>query len=44
MVVWSFSHFGFFGDFSDVFNPSVGCEEYVECEGALELNSHQVLF
>ena len=25
-------------------NPWVGCEEYVECEQALELNSHQVLF
>ena len=25
-------------------NPWVGCEEYDECEQALELNSRQVLF
>ena len=25
-------------------NPWVGCEEYVECKWALELNSHKVLF
>ncbi|KAL4602865.1 hypothetical protein ACB092_10G083800 [Castanea dentata] len=25
-------------------NPWLGCEEYVECEWALEQNNHQVLF
>ena len=25
-------------------NPQAGCEGYVECEWALELNGHQVLF
>ncbi|KAL4610706.1 hypothetical protein ACB092_08G070000 [Castanea dentata] len=43
IVVWSSFHFGFFVIFMS-FNPWLGCEEYAECEWALELNSRQVLF
>ena len=44
IVVWSPSQFGVLCDFQISLNPRVGCEEYVECAQALELNGYQVLF
>ena len=38
------SHSKFLCDFQMDLNPWVGCEGYAECEWALELNGHQVLF
>ena len=43
-VVWSSYYFGFSCDFQMSLNPWVGCEEYADCEWALELNGRQVLF
>ena len=39
-----FSFWIFFVIFQMSLNPWVGCEEYYECEQALELNGCQVLF
>ena len=38
IVVWSPSHFGVLCDFQMSLNSWVGCEEYVKCARALELN------
>ena len=43
-MAWFFLILGSFVIFQMSLNPWVGCEEYAECEWALELNSHQVLF
>ena len=39
-----FSFWGSFVIFKMSLDPWVGCEEYDECERALELNNYQALF
>ena len=43
-MVWHFFSFWVLCDFQMSLDPWLGCEEYVECEWALELNGCQVLF
>ena len=43
-MIWFFFSFWVLCDFQMSLDPWLGCEEFVECEWAQELNGRQVLF